>query len=73
MNSPMNEDPAWLRVQDLQREAENRRLVVGLPSFRMAAAIRRLAAGTRARVISRKVVTASVARPNVETRRSRPA
>ncbi len=27
MNSRMNEDLAWLRVQDMQREAENRRLV----------------------------------------------
>lgn len=27
MNQYANEDMAWLRLQDLQREAENRRLV----------------------------------------------
>jgi hypothetical protein len=27
MNSRMNEDLAWLRVQDMQREAENRRMM----------------------------------------------
>ena len=29
MNSRMNEDLAWLRVQDMQREAENRCLMAG--------------------------------------------
>jgi hypothetical protein len=29
MSSRMNEDLAWLRVQDMQREAENRRLMAG--------------------------------------------
>jgi len=28
MNQHMNEDIAWLRLQDLQREAENRRLAL---------------------------------------------
>jgi hypothetical protein len=27
----MDEDLAWLRVQDMQREAENRRLMAGSP------------------------------------------
>jgi hypothetical protein len=30
MNSRMNEDLAWLRVQDMQREAENRRLMADM-------------------------------------------
>ena len=30
MNSRMNEDLAWLRVQDMQREVENRRLMAGM-------------------------------------------
>lgn len=30
MNSRMNEDLAWLRVQDMQREAENRRLMAAM-------------------------------------------
>jgi hypothetical protein len=30
MNSRMNEDLAWLRVQDMQRETENRRLMAGM-------------------------------------------
>ena len=29
MNRYTNEDIAWLHLQDLQREAENRRLVAG--------------------------------------------
>jgi hypothetical protein len=29
MNSRLNEDMAWLRVQDMQREAHNRRLMSG--------------------------------------------
>ena len=29
MNSRMNEELAWLRMQDMQREAENRRLMAG--------------------------------------------
>ena len=42
MNSRMNEDLAWLRVQDMQREAENRRLVAGTRTFRLSAAMARL-------------------------------
>jgi hypothetical protein len=30
MNSRMNEDLAWLHVQDMQREAENRRLMAAM-------------------------------------------
>ena len=39
----MNHEMAWLRVQDMQREAENRRLAAGRPSSTMAA-LKRLAA-----------------------------
>lgn len=40
----MNEDVAWLRLQDMQREAENRRLIAaGRPSATMAA-LKRLVA-----------------------------
>ena len=42
MNSRMNEDLAWLRVQDIQREAENRRLMAGGPSLGVKAALGRL-------------------------------
>ena len=38
MNSRMNEDLAWLRVQDMQREAENRRLVASSQGLGRAAA-----------------------------------
>jgi hypothetical protein len=67
MNSRMNEDLAWLRVQDMQREAENRRLVGGAVASWMAT-LRRLAAGVVARVGSRRPSTDAVARPRVETR-----
>jgi hypothetical protein len=41
MNQYINEDVAWLHVQDLQRESENRRLLAGVrPSA--AQALRRL-------------------------------
>lgn len=33
MNSYMNEDVAWQRMQDVQREAENRRLHGARPSL----------------------------------------
>lgn len=33
----MNHEIAWLRLQDMQREAENRRLTAGRPSGVMAA------------------------------------
>jgi hypothetical protein len=39
----MNHEMAWLRLQDMQREAENRRLTAGRPSGVMAA-LKRLAA-----------------------------
>jgi len=54
MNSRMNEDLAWLRVQDRQREVENRRLVEGAPSSRAASAIRRIIAGAIAGARSRR-------------------
>jgi len=39
----MNHEMAWLRLQDTQREAENRRLTAGRPSAAMAA-LKRLVA-----------------------------
>lgn len=42
MRSQMNEDLAWLRVQDVQREAENRRLLAGSRTKGTALALRRL-------------------------------
>ena len=39
----MNHEMAWLRLQDMQREAENRRLTAGRPSATMAA-LKRLVA-----------------------------
>lgn len=39
----MNHEIAWLRLQDMQREAENRRLTAGRPSGAMAA-LKRLVA-----------------------------
>jgi hypothetical protein len=45
MNSNQNQDIAWLHLQDLQREAENRRLIARRPSPTMAA-LKRLAART---------------------------
>jgi len=39
----MNHEIAWLRLQDMQREAENRRLTAGRPSATMAA-LKRLVA-----------------------------
>ena len=39
----MNHEMAWLRVQDMQREAENRRLTAGRPSA-TTAALKRLVA-----------------------------
>jgi hypothetical protein len=38
-----HEDMAWLRLQDMQREAENRRLIARRPSATMAALKRLLA------------------------------
>jgi hypothetical protein len=57
MNSRINEDLAWLKVQDNQREAENRRLMEGAPSSRATSSIRRIVAraiaGARSRRASR--------------------
>ena len=39
----MSEEIAWLRLQDLQREAENRRLTAGRPAGTIAA-LKRLVA-----------------------------
>jgi hypothetical protein len=50
MNQYANEDFAWLRVQDMQREAENRRLIAGGRSSGLMRAIRqRLVARTTRR------------------------
>ena len=42
MNRYTNEDIAWLHLQDVQREAENRRLVAGGRQWATVAFIRRL-------------------------------
>jgi hypothetical protein len=39
-----NEDIAWLRLQDMQREAENRRLIAGRRPSATMAVLRRLLA-----------------------------
>lgn len=54
MNSRTNEDLAWLRVQDMQREAENRHLMAGVPSFGLRAALARLIVHALAAVRSRQ-------------------
>jgi hypothetical protein len=41
MNQYVNEDIAWLRLQDLQREAENRRLVAGARQPALTQTVRR--------------------------------
>jgi hypothetical protein len=69
MNSPMNEDLAWLRVQDMQREAENRRLVAGPPSSAAMSAVRRLVVRILTSVRSREAGKQSAPRPTIETRR----
>jgi hypothetical protein len=58
----MNEDLAWLRVQDIQREAENRRLTAALP--RTTTPMSRLMVRALASVRSRK----PAARPTIEAR-----
>jgi hypothetical protein len=50
MNQYVNEDIAWLRVQDLQREAENRRLAARGRRPVLIPAIRRLFARTARRL-----------------------
>ena len=42
MNQYMNEDIAWLHLQDLQRESQNRRLLAAARPFSAVAALRRL-------------------------------
>jgi hypothetical protein len=42
MNRYQNEDVAWLRLQDMQREAENRRLTAGGGTSNLAGALRRV-------------------------------
>ena len=42
MNRYQNEDVAWLRLQDMQREFENRRLVAGGITSTAMRALRRL-------------------------------
>jgi hypothetical protein len=66
MNSRINEDLAWLRVQDKQREAENRRLMAGAPSSRAASAIRRVIASAIASARSRRA-TPPPARAAIKT------
>ncbi len=39
MNPYMNEDAAWQRIQDLQREMENRRLAAGHPPVEVVALV----------------------------------
>jgi hypothetical protein len=67
MNSRMNEDLAWLRVQDMQREAENRRLMAASPTSGAMSTLRRLMLRALANARSRTASTQSVARPRVET------
>jgi len=64
----MNEDLAWMRVQDMQREAENRRLMAGSPLFGALSALGRVILRSLANARSRRTATQSVARPIVETR-----
>jgi len=67
MNSHSNEDPAWLAVQDMQRESENRRLLARSPSFGAISALGRLIFRSFAGILSHRPASRSVARPTVET------
>jgi hypothetical protein len=67
----MNEDLAWLRVQDVLREVENRRLMAEAPSGNLAASTVKLVG----RIIRALIASASrgtrrerVAPPAVESR-----
>jgi hypothetical protein len=60
MNPYGNEDVAWLHLQDLQREAENRRLAAG-PSPTVAT-LRRLVARTSAAIRARQFGARAVER-----------
>jgi hypothetical protein len=42
MNQYQNEDMAWLRLQDLQREVENRRIAAGGSASTTIEALRRV-------------------------------
>lgn len=66
MNSRINEDLAWLRVQDLQREAENRRLMAGPRSPRIPA-LGRLIGRMVATAWSRRSATKPAVRTTVKT------
>jgi len=68
MNSRINEDLAWLRVQDAQREAENRRLMKGPRTPGRMRALVRLTVRSLASAWPRRSATQSVARPPIETR-----
>ena len=68
MNSRMDEDVAWLRVQDMQREAENRRLVAGSPWFGAISALGRLIFRSLANFRSERSAMHLVVRPTVEPR-----
>ena len=68
MSSRMNEDLAWLRLQDMQREAENRRLTSPQPTPRAILALRRLILRTVVRAGSREPAAQPAARPTVENR-----
>jgi hypothetical protein len=68
MNTRMNEDLAWLRVQDMQREAENRRLMAGPSSSPTMATLRRLAVRTLARFRTRQAADHTGPRASAETR-----
>ena len=67
MNRRMNEDLAWLRLQDMQREAENQRLIEGSWSAQAVSALGRLIVRTLAKVTSRGGAPPSGARPTLDT------
>ena len=53
MHQYTNEDLGWLRLQDMQREAENRRLTGGRRPSGMLHALRHLALGGLRRAAAR--------------------
>ena len=65
MNRYQNEDIAWLHLQDMQREAENRRLTADRRPSAMLAAIRRL--------FGRTPAVATTAQPQSTEVRQNPA
>jgi hypothetical protein len=66
MNGRLNEDLAWLRVRDMQREAENRRLMSGA-SWPRTLCLARLIVRTIANVRSREAATQTAGRRAVQT------